>query len=140
MQPASTTEVVSRFAFLPLLSLCLVLAVVVDSLFGCVYAVAAYGGVGGASDCACHLHWFSKVCLLPLWGVRCPCGCCSLEYCNCRCCRFAGMAPNEQARDTQVLVYFSIYQGSILDPIWLWLKKPVPTWNPGKWKHGSTPA
>ena len=21
-------------------------------------------------------------------------------------------------------------------PIWLWLKKPVPKWNPGKWKHG----
>ena len=20
--------------------------------------------------------------------------------------------------------------------IWLWLKNPVPTWNPGKWKHG----
>ena len=23
---------------------------------------------------------------------------------------------------------------------WLWLKKPVPKWNPGKWKHGPTPA
>ena len=24
--------------------------------------------------------------------------------------------------------------------MWLWLKKPVPKWNPGKWKHGPTPA
>ena len=24
--------------------------------------------------------------------------------------------------------------------IWLWLKKPVPKWNPGKWKHGPKPA
>ena len=23
---------------------------------------------------------------------------------------------------------------------WLWLKKPVLKWNPGKWKHGPTPA
>ena len=23
---------------------------------------------------------------------------------------------------------------------WLWLKKPVPKWNPGKWKHGPKPA
>ena len=23
---------------------------------------------------------------------------------------------------------------------WLWLKKPVPNWNPGKWKHGPKPA
>ena len=23
---------------------------------------------------------------------------------------------------------------------WLWLKKKVPTWNPGKWKHGPKPA
>ena len=22
----------------------------------------------------------------------------------------------------------------------LWLKKPVPKWNPGKWKHGPKPA
>ena len=25
-------------------------------------------------------------------------------------------------------------------PIWLWLKKPVPKWNPGKWKYGPKPA
>ena len=25
-------------------------------------------------------------------------------------------------------------------PIWLWLKKMVPKWNPGKWKHGPKPA
>ena len=25
-------------------------------------------------------------------------------------------------------------------PKWLWLKKPVPKWNPGKWKHGPKPA
>ena len=25
-------------------------------------------------------------------------------------------------------------------PIWLWLKKPLPKWNPGKWKHGPKPA
>ena len=24
--------------------------------------------------------------------------------------------------------------------IWKWLKKPVPKWNLGKWKHGPTPA
>ena len=24
--------------------------------------------------------------------------------------------------------------------IWLWLTKPVPKWNPGKWKHGPKPA
>ena len=24
--------------------------------------------------------------------------------------------------------------------IWLWLKKPVPNWNPGKCKHGLKPA
>ena len=24
--------------------------------------------------------------------------------------------------------------------IWLWLQKPVPKWNPGKWKHGPKPA
>ena len=24
--------------------------------------------------------------------------------------------------------------------IWSWLKKPVPKWNPGKWKHGPKPA
>ena len=24
--------------------------------------------------------------------------------------------------------------------IWLWLKKTVPKWNPGKWKHGPKPA
>ena len=23
---------------------------------------------------------------------------------------------------------------------WLWLKKPVPKWNPGKWKHGPKPV
>ena len=22
---------------------------------------------------------------------------------------------------------------------WPWLSKPVPDWNPGKWKHGPTP-
>ena len=27
------------------------------------------------------------------------------------------------------------------DPlIWLWLKKTVPKWNPGKWKHGPKPV
>ena len=25
-------------------------------------------------------------------------------------------------------------------PIWLWLKKPTPKWNPGKWRHGPKPA
>ena len=25
-------------------------------------------------------------------------------------------------------------------PSWLWLKKLVPKWNPGKWKHGPKPA
>ena len=24
--------------------------------------------------------------------------------------------------------------------MWLWLKKPVPQWNPAKWKHGPKPA
>ena len=28
-----------------------------------------------------------------------------------------------------------------LDAIkWVWVKNPVPKWNPGKWKHGPTPA
>ena len=27
-----------------------------------------------------------------------------------------------------------------MDQQWLWLKKPVPKWNPDKWKHGPKPA
>ena len=32
------------------------------------------------------------------------------------------------------------HQGREEPGSWLWLKNPVPKWNPGKWKHGPTPA
>ena len=31
-------------------------------------------------------------------------------------------------------------KGKSLLKMWLWIKKPVPKWNPGKWKHGPKPA
>ena len=51
-------------------------------------------------------------------------------------------AATEASPDTFVTIpgpQTAKYQRRRVFATWLWLQKPVPKWNPGKWKHGPKP-